>query len=318
MISPCRSFPLAVERSRSCPNPLTVRLGNGCAWQIVPDSGTDAWARKLGGVLGILRGRSIDQTDHHRIFLSSRLQPAEQSRAFGSKLAAVCGSRLPRSGWDPINLGVLRLWLHPTCTDILCCLSPKNDHVTTVLQMQRILVPIYLHVCEDGGMPLHAALVESSGRGCVLVGSGGAGKTTCCGRLPSTWSVLGEDAALVLKNRFGDCSGQPLPTWSDHFFSRDTRDVSMNRSVTLRALVFVEQAETDEFIPLAKGEAAALATQSALEIFYQVWWQMGLEKERWLRRMLFDNAATLVKSLPTYRLRSTVKGKFWECIEEVL
>ena len=316
--SPSGSFFLAVERSPSRPTPLTLKLGNGRTWQILPDPATDAWVRKLGEILGISRTGPTDQTGHQRILLFSSLQAGTQSMAPAWEPAAERRQGLPRSGRSSINLGVLRLWFHPACNDIFCYLSPKNDHVTTVLQMQRILVPIFLHACHGGGMPFHAALVESSGRGVLLVGSGGAGKSTCCRRLPSTWSVLGDDAALVLENGFGNYRGQPLPTWSNHLFSRGTRVVSMNRSVCLSALVFLEQAKTNELVPLAKGEAAALATQSALETFYQVWWQMGSDKERRLRTTLFDNAAALVKSLPTYRLRSTVYGRFWERIEEVL
>lgn len=299
-------------------NRLMVRLGDGHTWLIAADREASAWVDQLSRVLGVPTVGKARSDSQLRMILTQSYGIRPELRELIPSLGAGSLQDLSLAHWDRVDLGLLHFWFHRTRNDVICCLDPVSDRVTNGVIMQRLLVPLYRYALDLGGLPLHAAMVGINSRGVLLVGSGGAGKSTSCKRLPSPWKVLSDDAALLLKGLSANYLGHPLPTWSDHILGRDTQAVCMEQHVQVTAIFFLEQAETDKVVRIGKGEAAALASKSALEILYQTWWNMEPERERVIRRDVLENACGLVRDRPSYRLNLSLDGGFWDQIESVL
>jgi SynChlorMet cassette protein ScmC len=80
----------------------------------------------------------------------------------------------------------------------------------------------------------------------------------------------------------------------------------------------MEQAETDEVLPLGQGEAAAYIHHSAMAVYRRRLYHLDRRESKSLRLKLFDNACELAKAIPAFKLRVSLKGRFWEKIEAVL
>ncbi|MBP8695261.1 MAG: SynChlorMet cassette protein ScmC [Syntrophobacterales bacterium] len=201
--------------------------------------------------------------------------------------------------------------------EILCLLPPARDEVTDLESMRHVLLPLYLEALRMGGFPAHAALVERNGRGVLLAGRGGIGKSTCCRRLPPPWRALADDLALVIRDDSGYYRAHALPTWSDlRAGSESTWDV--RRSVPLEAIFFLDQSEADEATPAGRGEAAVACRRAAMEVFWSVGPFVLREDPMNIATRAFENAVDFSLALPAYRLRVSLTGRFWEKIEEVL
>jgi SynChlorMet cassette protein ScmC len=169
-----------------------------------------------------------------------------------------------------------------------------------------------------GGLPLHAALVERNGMGILLAGHGGAGKSTCCQRLPSSWHALCDDETLVVINEEKQYFAHPFPTWSDYLWKRSERTWNVQKYVPLSAIFLLEQSETDEAIRIGQGQGATFINTLATDVCRRNWRNLDRKEERAQRKQLFQNACELARAVPAFKLRFSLNGRFWEKIEEVL
>ena len=185
------------------------------------------------------------------------------------------------------------------------------------LHMRHLLMPIWDGCIESGGVPIHGALLDRLGNGVVLIGRSGAGKTTCCRRLPKGWTVLGDDLAVLMPGVRNDYRAQPLPTWSAVASGTVQWPCRANTSVSLRALFLLDQSDNDEALPMGALQAAAAihaaAQQALIAHGPRSHWRRGKRLER-----VLDTAIRIARSVPAYRLRVSLHGRFWEKIEEVL
>jgi SynChlorMet cassette protein ScmC len=83
-------------------------------------------------------------------------------------------------------------------------------------------------------------------------------------------------------------------------------------------IFFLEQSEADAVEPLGVGRAAVLITESAAQICEKFWRNLTEEDKKKHRTKLFDNACEMAKSIPAYRLKVSLEGRFWEKMEEVI
>ncbi len=192
-----------------------------------------------------------------------------------------------------------------------------DDETMEVEWMRHLLLPLYLDTLDHGGLPVHAALVERDGRGILLAGRSGIGKSTCCRRLPLPWRGLADDLALVIRDSSGRYRAHPLPTWSAvRSGFEGTWDVS--RSVPLEAVFFLDQSGSDEVVPVGRGAAAVGCSQSANEVLRSVGPFRLDGRQLNVGSRVFENAADLFLALPAFQLRVSLTGRFWEKIDEVL
>ena len=110
----------------------------------------------------------------------------------------------------------------------------------------------------------------------------------------------------------------PFPTWSKSLFQRSEKTWDVEQHAPLSALFFLEQAERDEVLRIGTGQASVYITESSTQICRRDWRYLDKKEEVRRKTMLFDNACTLAKEVPSYILRVSLTGEFWKLIEEVV
>ena len=69
---------------------------------------------------------------------------------------------------------------------------------------------------------VHGALMERDGRGVLLCGPSGIGKSTTAGRMAAEgFDVLADDCFLLRRDAKGKYWARPLPTWSIYLFGKE-------------------------------------------------------------------------------------------------
>jgi SynChlorMet cassette protein ScmC len=212
----------------------------------------------------------------------------------------------------------LEVWRRPAVREIVCGLHETADFLQVREQMRCALFPVYDLTVRRGGLPLHCALVERDGRGVLLVGRSGVGKSTACRRLPPRWDVLGDDLALAVRRPGGGFAVHPLPTWSAVGPDSEKRAWDIKRGVRLSAIFFLTQAAEDMIIPAGKAMATVILADAAMTIFRSVRVQDQSLEKKLLGGNAVANAAAMANSVPSYILRLSLTGRFWEKIEPVL
>ena len=292
-----------------------LSLSDGKAWKIGTcrdaGPGVTAWVEKFAAHLGLQNCPG----ESDRCLRFGRLETDVGSHGFPHFIPGLPGE-YPAGGWQTWGVAGLVFFQHPETTDIFCALMTGNR--TLILrQFRHALLPVFDEVIKTGGLVIHGALLEQKGSGVLLLGKSGVGKTTCCRRLPSGWRVLGDDLALVARDREGRFLVHPLPTWSVVESGRPEWPCRFNEPVTLEALFVLGQSSADSIEKLRGAEAAVAINQASdealmpLDIAHS---RRGLPG----RKTLFLNAVALSAVIPTFRLHVSLQGRFWEKIEEVI
>ena len=203
--------------------------------------------------------------------------------------------------------------------DYACEIDNVKSEEIEHINMWSMLYAIYQPVVDKGGLPFHAGLVELDGKGILIAGAGGQGKSTTCGRLSKYWTALSDDETLIVFDKGNGYRAHPFPTWSDYLCKRSEDRWNVAHSVPLRAIFFIEQSETDEVIRIeTQAESAILINKSAAEAYQKFLGRLERERKWNAATMVFDNACKMAKTVPTYKLRISLTGRFWEKMEEVI
>ncbi|AFM27224.1 hypothetical protein Desti_4598 [Desulfomonile tiedjei DSM 6799] len=234
-----------------------------------------------------------------------------------SSCSAIDSDRLPKKGWGTDRFGRVQLWFHPRASELWCEIDPSSDRTEILLSMNQALSTVYYVLRRIGGMPVHAAFVAWKGKGVLLMGSSGAGKTTCCTRLPGSWTVYSDDQALILPVSAAGFEAHPLPTWSDLVLRNLDKSWDISRSVPLCAVAVLVQGDADEIVPLDRSRGAVALAQSAAYVSLQGF-SGSQSRIAEVRNELLNAAIGLAKTIPFYRLSCSAAGNFWSGIEHVL
>lgn len=286
------------------------RLADSQVWGVRPGKGTGEWADALARLLGLDLLPDLPGNVIRLERLPQPTGPDDESCAFPSgRIKDGCFVRM-----SPF----LEIRRHPSVREIVCGLHETADYSQVREQMRCALFPVYDLTVRRGGLPLHCALVEREGRGVLLVGRSGVGKSTACRRLPGGWNPLCDDLAVVVRLRGGGFAVHPLPTWSAIGPDLEKREWDINRGVRLAAIFFLTQADEDEVIPAGRAMATVILADAAMTIFRSVRVQEQSLEKKLLGGNAFANAAALARSVPSHILRLSLTGRFWEKIEKVL
>ncbi|MBN2357884.1 MAG: SynChlorMet cassette protein ScmC [Deltaproteobacteria bacterium] len=192
------------------------------------------------------------------------------------------------------------------------------DEDDPALPLFRLSARFAASALDGDGLLVHAALAERAGRGVILAGPGGSGKSTASGRLPVPWRSLSDDQALVVRDRGGRCWAHPWPTWSRFLWGGPGGTWDVERAVPLQAIFFLDRAPADGVRRIGQGEAACLAIavveQAAMNHLLV---DSGLDPKR-LRLQRFALIDALVKQVPCYVLQASLTGSFWSLLDAVL
>jgi SynChlorMet cassette protein ScmC len=202
--------------------------------------------------------------------------------------------------------------------DVFCEVDNREGHDSEIMNMWYALHPIYWGGIRARGLPFHAALIEREGKGIILAGPGGMGKSTCCRRIPKPWKPLCDDEVLVLRDERGRYRAHPFPTWSDYLWHRAKNTWNIEHGTPLQAVFFLSHAESDMSEPLKEAKAAAYVNESAGQVCRKYWQLKDGELRRAFTSSIFFNACEVVKRVPAFKLGISLKGRFWEEMESVL
>lgn len=280
-----------------------LQLADGQGWEIVAARGVKSWVARLASIMHL---DSNPPNGYPKLIFTRKREGMPDYR------------ELPHTGWRPHDLTAVQLWYHPDVPDVICELGHAQDHETEIVRMWLALSPVYNRVLELGGLPFHAALVGKDGNGILLAAAGGIGKSTCCRRIPYPWKALCDDTTLVAMDTESMYRAHPFPTWSNYLWKRSEETWDVQKHLPLSAIFFLEQAATDEAIPVGKGQASVLITESATQICQTGWRNLAHDHEREIKEALFQNACTLATRIPVFRLRVSMHGQFWEKTERAL
>jgi SynChlorMet cassette protein ScmC len=221
--------------------------------------------------------------------------------------------------WNRIVHKYWHVWYRPDLPDMLWQ-SILSDEKKAIIHPFLLFASafIYRGSIHRGGLPFHAALVERKGQGVILAAPGGTGKTTCYQRILSPWQAHCDDEVLVALAPDGRYLAHPFPTWSNFFFQRQEKSWKVEAALPLAGIFFLEQSPNDYSLPSGHAEAVAAATASAQKVMSQLFTWGDPEEARMIRRTIFANACGLVKKVPTFHLKVSLNGRFWEQIEAAL
>jgi len=297
------------ETGNSCS--YTLSLADGTAWAFTATDRASAWLHQFARIIGLRPGS--ENFSHKLIFSAIKDINAP---------APPPALRTEDNRWQPFkNAGIYRLWRHKTLPEVHMELNAEflEHGEIKFINMWSALREVFRYVLAAGGTPMHAALAEIHDQGVLIAGPGDSGKSTCCRRLPDYWHSLCDDQALIVLNKNGRYKVHPLPTWSDHFGKDSFKSWQVERAAPLSAIFFLEQAERDEAVALQKQDQAILMVfEAAKEVWRPVWDKAGAKETIKQSSDLFHNAAEIAGSMPAYRLRATLHGKFWKEMERVL
>lgn len=292
-----------------------MRLANGQGWRIVATERVKSWVEKLAFIMEL---ETYEPNGYPRLIFNCR----ESGESWWGDLTWHTNRKitecLPKSGWRTRDFIWLQVWSHLNVPDVICTMGPQKGNEQDVLRMRMALQPVYQRAQESEGLPLHAALVERRGKGLLLAAPKDTGKSTCCSRIPRPWNALCDEETLIVRDVQKQYQVHPFPTWSDYIMKRGEMRWNIQQHVPLSAIFFLEQAEIDEVTPVGQGEAAVLINHSATQVCYLYWYALDHKDLRTCKQKLFENACELARSVPAYKLRVSLKGRFWEEMEKVL
>lgn len=242
------------------------------------------------------------------------------SEAAITKLASQL--HLPLSNWHHCYSQDAEWWVADTVpAQTVCALPPALTYRRFPQQFREvisgILFCVYWHQLVEGGIPLHAALLEHRGRAALIVAPGGTGKTTCYQRVPPPWRGVCDEEVLVVPTSSGVWRAHPMINITDFAVRGKRIQHDIQRGYPLEGLFFLEQGSADTVTALGQGEAAARLFRAATEVIirYRGW---HCYQRNAFRLHQFANASTLACGVSCYKLTATLTGKFWKKMEPTL
>lgn len=271
-----------------------LELSASLSWSFEAVPATAAWLSRFAQVLGLRRRSSARPPMRIIIARAPRKRLWHNSAPTPDVLPYY--PDLPQTGWSLRNLSVCRLWTHPKIHTTVCeIIDHHEQNELAISTMRQVLFVVHMKVVTSGGIPVHGALAACKGRGALLIGASGAGKSTCSRYLSGPWQSLSDDEALVIPNDAGSFTCHPLPTWSDLRNGRGHRTMDVADCVPLTGAFFLEQSDHDEIIPTGRGETTIRLYQSAAQVLRPLFIHMTEEERSLLNQELLFNACTIAQ-----------------------
>lgn len=284
-----------------------LQLGNGLEWNIRAINGVGKWLDNLAYIMR-LEQTPVKKSNLDKIIFCP----------MGGFQSAIENYYRDTKDWLVYDNKSVRTWMNPAISDVICEIDDDGSPDIGIVNMWNSLHPIYQRVQDRGGLPFHASLIELDGKGVLLSAPGNTGKSTSCRRMPEYWNPLGDDEALVVYDPKNGYRAHPFPTWSEYLWKSSNKSWNVQYSVPVCAIFFLEQAESDEVIPLGDGIAAVSINQSAYQVSRKFWRRLDDDTKRPLATLQFHNACIMAKTIPCFTLRQSLNGRFWEKIERIL
>lgn len=185
-------------------------------------------------------------------------------------------------------------------------------------QMVRVAGVLLAQAWRHGAALVHGALLDRRGKAVLLSGPSGVGKSTAACRLRPPWHALCDDVTLLVRGQSGDFWAHPWPTWSRLFDGEHNLSWPVERARRLQAIFFLDRSLRDAIEPVAVSPA----TVTLLARLYESSWDLlrGAAPTQWrnLQRHLFSWSSDLAHAVPCWRLKVTLRNRFWLVMESAL
>ncbi|MBN1996272.1 SynChlorMet cassette protein ScmC [candidate division KSB1 bacterium] len=291
----------------------SLHLQDGNCWQFGAQNGAEEW---LATIAAIMRLEPADGVKFPRILFYQSGTANFEFTHVRTRLNYLARN----STWFVDHPDSFAVWCRDIVTDVVCRLVLNSSVAGIDLQTMMFFdLPIFMKSIFLGGIPVHGALIRKGNKGYILIGKSGAGKTTCCRRLPGNWMAMADDEILVVKTPDGRYYAHPFPTWSDYYLNRNLRPTwDVQQAVPVSALFFLQQDKTDSVHVLPAQNAVIYITDSVMEICHKFWHRADKLLQRRMRCMVLDNVCALCRGIPAFTLQTTITGEFWREIESVV
>lgn len=184
------------------------------------------------------------------------------------------------------------------------------------LQLMEIASIMRQYAEQNMGFLIHGALTEYNGKGVILAGRGGIGKTTASERLPETWRSLCDDTTLIVRDKSGTYTAHPWPTWSRFMFGNSGGTWDVSRNLPVDGVYFLKRDKKEKSVKINRAEAICRLVQSAEEALLPITLRNEKYDSRDMRINRFNNICTFAESTPAYTLSFSKNGNFWQEIEK--
>lgn len=223
-------------------------------------------------------------------------------------LASVLERPFPPSGWRIAGNDLVGgLWRHAAHTEALwTCLGPSG--ATPVLALPWCF--FVEDIARLSGALAHAALVECDGAGFLLAAEPGGGKTTAAARLPATWGLLADDAALLWPDGTGGFLASPLPTWGHVVLGNPVppalKQWRIETETRVCGVCLLKKADRLKISSVQPLEAARAMFVRFLEHPAMHEYRVPFAGQ------VFRTACSAARTVPTWRLELDTASAFWD------
>jgi SynChlorMet cassette protein ScmC len=201
---------------------------------------------------------------------------------------------------------------------MICEIGDMDLPEVELFKMVQSVFPVYMRILSQGGLPLHAALIEREGTGIAISAPGGTGKSTCARRIPLPWQALGDDELLIVRDKKGVYHAHPFPTWSRCNTLEVGETWNVQGHVPISAIFFLRQSQKDEVNLLSYSQAAVLIYKLSLSVFLRILGSVDKDEGTIIKKLIFKNACDIAEKIHAFILEASLNGKFWEAIDRAL
>jgi SynChlorMet cassette protein ScmC len=297
---------IIMQKTKAVAKNFGLKLANEEIWQFISTFEASEWLDKISAIMGL---NEYTEENGHKIVFSKNI--SDESNVIKS---------LTSNGTYLFNKGPLSIHQCQNSSNMICEIGNEEFPESELLKMAQSVFPLYMRVLSQGGLPLHAALIERGGIGIAISAPGGTGKSTCARRIPLPWKAMCDDEVLIVPDRKNAYHAHPFPTWSrcnNKQEPKETWDVPAH--VPISAIFFLKQSQKDEVTSLSFSQSASLIYKLSLPPFYYRLFDSIDESEcTTIKKLIFENACEIAKDIPSFILEASLTGKFWETIDRAL
>lgn len=284
-----------------------IKLASDEIWQFISTSETEEWVDKLHIIMGLDEATGVD--GHKIAFLKNITNEGIPNDGNITRNS---------NGIHMLNTGPLRIYRCQNTSHVICEIGNTDFPEVEIFKMAQAVLPLYMRTLSQGGLPLHAALIERNGTGIAIAAPGGTGKSTCARRIPRPWQALCDDEQLIVRDKRGAYHAHPFPTWSRCNVQKPGETWNIQTHVPISAIFFLKKSQKDEVNSLSFSQSAPLIYKLSLPVFDRVLESIDPDEYVKIKKFIFENACDIAKDIPAFILEASLEGKFWETIDRAL
>jgi SynChlorMet cassette protein ScmC len=287
-----------------------IKLANDEIWQFISTSETYEWLEKLRIIMGLDEATGLEGQENHKITFLKNIIDERISN----------GKDFIRNSNEiyMLNTGPLRIYRCQNTSHVICEISNTDFPGVELFKMVQSVLPIYMRVLCQGGLPLHAALIERNGTGIAIAAPGGTGKSTCARRIPRPWHTLCDDELLIVRDKRGAYQAHPFPTWSRCNTQKLGETWNVQTHVPISAIFFLKKSQKDKVNSLSFSQSAPLIYKLSLPVFDRILEFVDQNDYTTTKKFIFENACDIAQDIPAFILEASLEGKLWEAIDKAL